>query len=350
MERRHGIGQQYGADLAALLVVGIWGINFVFMKAAFAQFDVLAFTFLRYTGMLVLGWSTLLWLYLRRRRPGARSVAIDRADRPRIVLAGVLGFSFYMLLSAVGLGHTTAFANALLLAIAPLFMALFLWLLRLEAVGTWRWFGMLVSLAGAVIFLLAKRGGGAAELGDLLSLLAAVCYAAYVVVNKPLAMRYSAPVLTTYTMTAGSVPVLLLTLPALLSQHWGRVTPVGWIVLAWATVFPVFFAWSVWSWVNTRLGVGRSSLFMFLVPVISGITGRLLLDEGFGLQGFLGAALVLGGLAVARRAAAAPAALPFSSAVRSSESQSPAKGSCSSATIPSRRGRRTTSECARHRS
>lgn len=312
MRERTGPGAGRAADVVALLVVTTWGINFVFMKAAFAEFDVLAFTFLRFAGMLVLGWGVVAW-YARRAEGRARLV-VRRGDLPPLALAGVLGFACYMLLAAVGLDRTTALSNALVLALAPLFMALLLRLLRREVIGGWQWAAMLVALAGVVIFLVGKAGGGpVVGAGDVINFAAALSYAGYVVVNRPLALRYPAPVLTSYTLTAGALPALLVTLPALLGQEWGRVTPAGWATLLWATIFPVYVAWTLWSWVNARAGVSRTAIFMYLVPVISGVTGRLVLGEGFGVQMALGALLVLIGLALSRRAArplATPPALP----------------------------------------
>jgi len=48
--------------------------------------------------------------------------------------------------------------------------------------------------------------------------------------------------------------------------------------------------------------VARATLFMYLVPVIGGLTSWLLLAERFGILKIAGAILTLGGLAVARRA------------------------------------------------
>ena len=93
--------------------------------------------------------------------------------------------------------------------------------------------GMALSLLGVVIFLADKaRGGiGIATAGDLLSLLAALFYAAYTVSLKPLLARYPATVVTAYTLSIGAVPVLWLSAPALLVQDWGRVDLAGWSVL-----------------------------------------------------------------------------------------------------------------------
>jgi drug/metabolite transporter (DMT)-like permease len=297
--RRASFGERHSGELAALLVVTIWGTNFVFLKLALGEFSVAAFTFLRYLGMLALGWGVLLW----RARATGRSMRVARADLRQFALSGVLGFTLYISLSMIGLSYSSAFSNALLIAIAPIFVALLLWARRLERIGAAQALGMMVSFLGIAVFVAKDlRGGlGAAGLGDLINLAAAFFYAAYNVANKPLIGRYPALVVTAYTLTFGGVPVVLACLPALFTQHWGAVSAGGWATLAWSMVAPVYVAWTIWSWAGARIGVARTAMFMYLVPLISGVTAWLLLGEEFGLLKILGAALTLGGLALARR-------------------------------------------------
>jgi len=162
-----------------------------------------------------------------------------------------------------------------------------------------------LSLAGVVIFLAdkARTGVGIATLGDLLSLLAALFYAAYTVSLKPLLSRYPATVVTAYTLSIGAVPVLWLSAPALLVQDWVRVDLAGWSVLLWASIFPVYAAWTAWSWATARAGVARTNVFLYLVPIVSGVVAYFLLGEPFGAVKLVGAALALSGLVLARRAA-----------------------------------------------
>ncbi len=148
-------------------------------------------------------------------------------------------------------------------------------------------------------------------MGDLISLASAFFFAAYTVANKPLLARYPAPVITAYTMTIGTIPVILLALPAVFAQNWGAVSPTGWATLGWSIIFPVYFAWTVWSWASARIGVARTAVFMYLVPIVGGITSWLLLAEDFGPQKILGALLTLAGLVLARRLSSQkPATLP----------------------------------------
>ncbi len=295
---------RYSPELAALLVVTIWGTNFVFQKAALVEFDTYVFICLRFSGMVAVSW---LVLYLRRRLKVARhkspeSLVIARQDWARVVVSGLLGYTLYIQISTVGLSYTTAFSSALLIATSPLFMTILLWFFRLEQIQPGRWIALLIALLGVIIFVLDKAQIGLrlTSLGDLISLASAFFFAAYNVVNKPLLTRYPAPVLTAYTLTTGAIPVLLISTPALFGQDWSRISVVGWGALLWGIVFPVYLAWTIWSWVNLRLGVSRTAPFMYLVPIIGGLTSWVLLGEGFGIQKIVGACLILGSLALVR--------------------------------------------------
>lgn len=294
------------ADLAALMVVTIWGVSFTVKKVALDEIDPLALTFVRFVGMIVLGWSVLLW-----RRARGHPIGVARADLPRVALTGVLGYSIYIVLSTLGLARTTAFSTALLVGTAPLFAVLLLRVLGLEAVRRGQVAGMLVALVGVVVFLAEKLGAALpdAGAGDLLSLAGAFFFAAYSVAKKPLLERYPVAVMMAHTCTLGAIPVLLVTWPAALAQDWTGVSPAARASLAWTIVVPVYVAWSIWAWVIARAGVGRTSAFMFLVPVAGGIASRLLVGETFDALKLAGAALILTGLGLVRRGGPATGAL-----------------------------------------
>jgi drug/metabolite transporter (DMT)-like permease len=292
-------------DLVALLVVTVWGASFTFQKIALQEIDWAAFTFVRYLGMIALGWAVLLW-----RRGAGRPIGVAREDLPRMAATGVLGYSIYIVLSTAGLAHTTAFSTALLVGTSPLFTILLLAVLHAEAVRRAHVAGLAVALVGVLVFLSQKLQAAlpAAGAGDVVSLAGALFFAAYSVAQKPLLERYAVSVMMAYTCTLGALPVLALAWPAALGQDWTRVSPAAWASLAWTIVVPVYLAWSLWAWVIARAGVGRTSLFMFLVPVTGGVASRLLVGETFDGLKIAGALLILGGLALARRAQAAPAA------------------------------------------
>ena len=285
--------------LVALATVVVWGVNFPFLKIALAEVGPLAFLVIRYLLMLAIAWGVLLWQHRRSGQP----LTVDPRDYPRLALAGVLGYSLYILLSIVGVSETTAFSNALLIALAPLFSALLLTGWRLEQISRVQLLGMLVSFGGVAVFLADKAVGGIGlgTVGDLVSLAAAFFYGAFTVSQKTLVGRYPATVVTAYTLTIGSIPVLWLGAPALATQDWGRLDLAGVAVIAWSAVFPVYAAWTAWAWATARAGVARTNVFLYLVPLVSGVVSFFLLGESFGPLKLAGAALALSGLFLARR-------------------------------------------------
>ncbi len=289
-------------DLVALLVVSVWGMSFAFQKVALEQFDARTFLCLRYLGMLALSWGVLLHYRWR----SGEAIGIVKSDLPGLALAGVLGYTCYIPLSTFGLSYTTAFSNALLIGVAPLFTIALLRALRLEPVGRGQYAGMLVALVGVTVFVLPalRPGMGQNGIGDLLSLAGAAFFAGYSVASKPLLSRYRLPAMMAYTLTIGTVPVVLPLLPWLFGRRWDVITTGGWVAFAWTVIVPVYVAWTLWNWTIGRVGVARASVFMYLVPVVGGVTSWILFGEGFGPLKIIGAALVLAGLAVARRPAA----------------------------------------------
>jgi drug/metabolite transporter (DMT)-like permease len=160
-----------------------------------------------------------------------------------------------------------------------------------------------LALVGAVIFVWDKAQVGlqTAGFGDLLSLAAALGFAIYTVANKRLLARHSAIVVITYTLTIGAVPALLVALPRLPAQDWSRITLLGWSALVWTIAVGVYLAWTLWNWVLARMPATRAALFLYLVPVVSGLLSWYLLDEHFGRLKVLGALVILTGVALARR-------------------------------------------------
>jgi drug/metabolite transporter (DMT)-like permease len=77
--------------------------------------------------------------------------------------------------------------------------------------------GLAVGLVGVVIFLADKWDSPGSLLGDALSLGAAVAFAVYGLVNRPLVRAYPPEAYTAYALLAGAIPLLALWAPAALA-------------------------------------------------------------------------------------------------------------------------------------
>lgn len=296
-------------DLGLAFVVLVWGFSPTLFKVALEELDPLAFVFLRFVILCLLAAAVLTWRGLR----GGRAWRIARADVPLLVVSGLSGYGIYQLCYMVGLAHTTVFASALLAATIPLWTAVIAFGLRIERITPLQWLGIFVSLGGVAWFLVSGTShrselptdhaltAGDLLLGNALTLGAAVLFALYGIVNKRLAPRYSPPELMCYTLLIGTAALAPFGIPALVHQDWSRVTWHSWAILPYSVVFPIYVTYSLWNWAIGVRGVGYVTLFSYAVPVMGGLFAFLLLGEALTLWQVAAAAVVLGGMLVARR-------------------------------------------------
>ena len=283
----------FAAWIIACSVVFAWGINFVLTKHALDQFDIAPFNFVRFGGMVVLGWLVLLTT------GGVRP--IEPSDRLRILIVSVVGYCGYVFGFSVGLHLTSAFSASLLLALVPLWIIVFNCLIERRFPNTLSLAALVLASAGVFTFV-AARTSLSIGWGDLVSLVVAGFYAGYLLLNRPLVDRYPPFTLITYAATLAALPVLALTTYSIVGQDWSTISSTGWLAMIWAIFGPVFAAWSVWNWVQRHLATARIAPLLFLVPVISGYAAWLILDEPIQLGQIVGTVAVIGGLILSHRA------------------------------------------------
>ena len=70
--------------------------------------------------------------------------------------------------------------------------------------------------------------------------------------------------------------------------------------LFWSLIISSFCGWLMWTWVNAALGLARSAPFAYLCPPIAGLVAWLTLGEAFTALKLAGAAVTMGGVAIAQ--------------------------------------------------
>ena len=281
------------ADGVMLTVAVLWASNNVITKAGLDRgLDPLIYISLRF-GLV----AVLLFPYLKWR---GVSLRMRRADIPRFIVSGLCGFAFYNMLYIVGLSHTSAFSAAILISIAPVFILLLSAVFGLERVLPVQWAGVALSLLGVAIFIGDKLLGDQPAIGDLLNLIAALCFAIYGLTTRPLVERYGAQATTAWAVLIGLVAVIPFTASSLWNEDWGRLSGIEWFSIAYAAIVSVMLGYSLWGWAITRTGAGRSVPYLFLIPVFTGIFSVIFRGDHLETPQLIGGAIALAGVAIAR--------------------------------------------------
>ncbi len=291
MRRVFGLG-----DVLVLIVVVLWASSFTVIKSAYDEFSPLAFAAVRFSAAS-LGMLVLLSLL---RRP----LLIARRDLLRAAIIGAFHVGLYQIFFSVGLRYTTASNSVLIIATSPVITATLVWLTRAEPI-TWRQAGGIV-LALLGVFLLVEAGGsvsGGHLKGDLLTLLAAFSYAVTPVLVLPLLRRYPTITVMTIGMLFGTLLLLAVGLPDLLRQSW-HISTAAWFQLAYAAFGAGTLGYLFWYEGIGRIGPTRVAAYSYLIPILGVAIAVGVLREVFTAMHALGAAVALGGVALARWPAA----------------------------------------------
>lgn len=281
-------------DPSMLALVTIWGVNFVVIKAALDVMSPLVFNSLRMASAVV-----ILALVLRAQGP----LVVSRSDWLPLVALGLVGHTLYQILFISGIARTTAGNSALILAMVPLFVAILGAALRLDRLTPRVWGGIILAFAGLFVLVL---GGGRLHIdaqtiaGDGLVLLCSICWASYTVFSRPFLTRMSPLHLTTVTMLLGIPPLVLVSLPQLLAQDWGRITWQAWAGVAFSAVTAIAIGYVIWYRSVQRVGGARTAVYSNLIPIVALIAAWLLLGERLNVLQIAGAGVVLAGVWTAR--------------------------------------------------
>lgn len=280
---------QAAGHAAALFTVLIWGTTFISTKILLRAFQPVEILFIRFA----LGLAALALAFPRRLRGTTRRQELVFAG------AGLCGVCLYYLLENIALTYTLASNVGVILAVIPFFTAVLAhFFLKEERPGIGFSLGFLVAMAG--VFLISFNGARMRlnPLGDLLSLLAAMVWACYVILTRKIsAFGYPTALTTRRIFCYG----LLWMLPALflfdcrlgLERFANPVYAGNLLFLGLGASAACFVTWNL---AVKILGPVKTSVYTFLPPGITVAASALILRETVTPLAILGTALTLAGL------------------------------------------------------
>jgi drug/metabolite transporter (DMT)-like permease len=284
---------------AGLTTVVFWASAFVGIRAAAVDLSPGALAL----GRLVVG-AIALGILVAVARPAWPS----RRDLVPIIAIGGLWFGIYFLALNAAEREVDAGTAAMLVNVAPIFIAILSGLFLGEGFPPRLLIGCVIAFSGVVVISLATSGqqpGGATLLGIGLCFVSAAVYSVAVTIQKPLLRRVNGLMVTWLACSVG-VLVSLPFLPELVDgvAH-AQPETIAWV--AYLGIFPTAIAFSTWAYALSHTAAGRLGSLTYLAPAIAIVIGWLLLNEAPAPAAFLGGAIAVGGVVVARSRPSQPA-------------------------------------------
>ena len=279
-------------DIAlVLLVVTIWGSNFVVIKLGLSDMPPLMFTSLRFLFAAV----PLVFL---RRRPAIAWRWLAAWGLTQFAL------QFALLFVGIKLGMPAGLAS-LVIQLQAFFTMGLAWGLLRERVRPLQWGGALVALLGMA--LVAHHLEQPATLyGLLLVLGAAMSWASANMLTKRIGVVDPLG-LAAWGSLIAFVPLATLSLlvegPARVAAALHAMSGWAWGAVLYQSYPNTLFGFGIWSMLMRRYPASQVAPFALLVPVAGMVSGSLVLHEGMQPWKLVAGVLVLTGLALNQFAA-----------------------------------------------
>ena len=196
----------------------------------------------------------------------------------------------------------TSVANSTVLAnLAPIFVTLAGWVFWKRGVTSVFLLGMLVSIAGMFVLVGPNfASGGRPLIGDALGALTAVFYAGYFLTIK---VARDAGASTARLMAWSTTITAVVLLPAAIAAPQPILPSgaTGWLVLVGLAMVSQVLGQGLIAYAFAHLPASLSSVSLLIQPVMAALFAWLLFHEAIGPAQWIGGAMVLCGIYVARR-------------------------------------------------
>ena len=276
--------------LLALLVVAVWGTNFVVIKVGLREFEPFLFATLRFF------FSALPFVFFLKRPqvPWRWLAAYGMFLGP-----GQFGLLFYAMRADISPGLAS-----LVVQVQVFFtIALSMWLFR-ERLSPWAAAGTLVAAAGLGVIGL-HLDATVTITGVALVVLAAFMWSCANIVVKHVARQGVKFDMLSFVSWSSLFAILPLAAMTVVAEGW---TPsvaavqsagvAGWAAVAWQVVGNMLFGYVAWSWLLLRYDAAIITPYALLIPVFGMGASALWLGEPLPAWKFVAGALVLGGILI----------------------------------------------------
>ncbi len=283
---------------ACALAGTLWGTGFYFGRIALNEMSVESMVLYRF----LFASAGMLPVALTHR------VRLTASETRLLLISAFFGIPVQFLIQFHGLALTTVSHASLMVGSMPVLLGVAAAIFageRLDAIG---WGALVASTIGAALIVLGGHRspgaqGGPSLQGDLLVVISLCTALAWILLSKKLMQTHSPPVVSAYTVLAGTVMLAIWILGPAMANHWrthkvalppvAHVSPAAWTALAIGGLACTATTTFLWNWGIHHVPASRAGVFLNIEPALGSILGVKLLGEHLGPFAWVGGGLIL---------------------------------------------------------
>lgn len=278
-------------SLLMILAAFFWAGAFIAGKFSVGSFTPGMLTFLRF-GIA----SIVIFIILIIRQP--EDWRLKRDELPAVIILGLVGMVGYHMLFFEALKYTTATNASMVVALNPMVTTLIAAALAGEVLS-YRRIGLILLAFSGVVLTITNWDLGVItrmemNIGDLIMILAVLCWSYYSVLVKKHMSKFTPLKLTTYTF----VSCTLMLLPFVLINEQNASDAIAasrnaWFAVIYMAILPTVVGYLIQQMSIKKVGASQTNIFINLVPVFSIVLAFLILGERASVQKMLSSGMII---------------------------------------------------------
>lgn len=266
------LSSKYQGHLALLVANVSWGLMAPFLKDLLNEGVI---TPMALSGYRIVGGALLFWLIGMFIKPANGEVEkVDRKDILPMIFASLLVIGLNQALIIIGMSYASPVDASVVCSLTPIFTLIFGAVLMGFAVTWVKALGVLVGLAGALLFVFTGEADTSINvsnpvLGNVLCLLAQVCGALYLVCFGKLIAKYSILTLMKWMFLISAIAILPLSIGDMLAVKWADLSAMGYFNLAFIILFGTCLAYMLIPVAQRRVEPTVIAMYNYLQPIVA---------------------------------------------------------------------------------
>jgi drug/metabolite transporter (DMT)-like permease len=268
----------------------IYALNYSVAKSLMPEFiGPLALVFLRIIGAMLLFW--LLSIF-------AETQKVERQDLKKMAWLALFGIVINQVFFIYGLSITTPINSSIIMISNPILVFVFMLIVLKEKITGLKITGLSFAILGAFL-ILRYRGnfevGSETVVGDVMTFINSVSWAIFVVMVKPIMMKYNTVTAMRWIFLFGSIYMFPIGILDMLETNWLNFTQSAVLGVLFVVVATTFLAYLLNIYGLRVLSPSVVSMYIYLQPFLASTFAILMgEDELSPTKVFSGILIILG--------------------------------------------------------
>lgn len=274
-----------------MLFVGLlYGANYSILKVVTPEY-ILPFGLIVYR---VAAATIIFWLI----GWGVNEKIDWKADWKRLILCAFFGVGINMLLFFKGVSLTSATNGSIIMTLTPIMVFILSLFLLKDKFTNRKALGLVAGLMGAIIIIYKPEASLAQGdwRGDVMVLGNTISYGTYLVLAKPLLMKYQPITITKWIFLIGFFLVLPVGYHEATLVDWASWTTEAYLSMTYVILGVTVIAYLTNIWAMKRVNPTTVGVYIYVQPVFAILIANLFFDEFFTLKHVLASVLVFFGV------------------------------------------------------